>query len=138
MPQKFNKPAPLKPATSDDLAKALIDGNLLEIADVLQRMGGLGPADCELLADHLIGEPSALFPFRFALVRRRRGRPAGDRLQKSHDDARIKQLFPLAYAKAGKFESAIKDVMDKTERSRTHVTDVLREEKSKSDSPVIL
>jgi hypothetical protein len=138
MPQKFDNPTPLKPATSDDLAKALIDGNLLEIADVLQRMGGLGPADCELLADHLIGEHSALFPFRFALVRRRRGRPAGDRLQKSHDDARIKQLFPLAYTKARKFESAIKTVMDKTKRSRTHVTDVLRGEKSKSDSPVIL
>jgi hypothetical protein len=125
MPQKFNRPAAATPATSDDFAEALTRGNAFEVADVLSRMRSLGPSDCNLLAEHFVGEPSPFFPLRLQFVRRRSGRPASDQLQKLHDNAKIKQLFSAAYAKGGKFESAVKDVMDKTGFSRTHVTGVL-------------
>jgi hypothetical protein len=131
MPPKFEKPAPLKPATSDDFAEALKDGNAQVVADVLCRLGRLSLSDCELLADHFVGKPSKLFPFRLKFVRGRRGRPAGDQFKKLQDDAKIKQVFDDEYAKTGKFEAAIKETMDKTKHKRTRVTAVVGEQKSK-------
>jgi len=130
MPQKFEKPAP-KTATSHDFAEALKDGNAQVVADVLYQLDGLSPSDCELLADHLVGKPSKLYPFRLEFVRSRRGRPAGDQFLKLHDDGKIKQAFYNALAKAGKYDAAIKETMDKTKHKRTRVTGVVAKQKSK-------
>jgi hypothetical protein len=133
MPKKFQKPAPLEPATSDDFAEALKNGDALAVGDVLRRMKGLGAGDCELLADLFVDEPSIreIFPFRLRFVRSRVGRPTGDLLQKQHDKTRIEKIYSRAFAKSGKYEAAVQETVEKTKFSRTIVTGVLAAQKSK-------
>src|ERR1044071_7216196 len=126
MAKKIERPAPLEPATSDDFAQALKDGDASKVADVLLRLGCLGSGDCQLLADHVIGEPSPYFAFRLQFVRRRRGRPGRDALQKSFDKTRVKEIYLRAFAKYGKYEAAVQETMKKTKLSRTTVTGALR------------
>jgi hypothetical protein len=139
MPKKIEQPPPLEPATSDDFAEALKDGDALTVAAVLRRLGGLSAADCELLADHFVSEPSPLFPLRLQFVRRGRGRPTGDLLQKLHDKTRVKEVFSRALAESGKYEAAVQETVEKTKLSRTIVTGVLAAQTAKitdsSNSP---
>jgi hypothetical protein len=131
MPTKIEQPTPLEPATSDDFAEALKNGDALAVGDVLRRMKGLGVGDCELLADLFVHEPSIreLFPYRLRFVRSRVGRPTGDLLQKLHDKTRIKEIFSRALVKSGKYEAAVQETVEKTKLSRTMVTGALAAQK---------
>jgi hypothetical protein len=133
MPKKIEQPAPLEPASSDDFAEALKNGDALAVGDVLRRMKGLGAGDCELLADLFFDEPSIrkLFPYRLRFIRSRVGRPTGDLVQKLHDNTRIKEIFSHALAKSGKYEAAVQETVEKTKLSRTIVTGVLAAQKAK-------
>lgn len=133
MPKIIPKTPPLKAATVDEFEEALVKGNASALASVLGRMESLGPSECQLLADHFDSKSliAKMYPFRLEFVRRRVGRPAADFLRKTHDDLKIKNAYPAAHAKFGKYEATVKGVMDKTGLKRTRVTSVLSAQKSK-------
>jgi hypothetical protein len=121
MPRKIKRPAPFKPATPEDLAEALKNGDSADVADVLHRSENLGSAECKLLAEHFVGNPSSFFPFRLEFVRRRRGRPS-DQFQNMHDYSKVKRTFPEMLVKNGKFNSAVDELAKKTAVKRSRAT----------------
>jgi hypothetical protein len=122
MPKKFQKPAPLEPATSDDFAEALKNGDALAVGDVLRRMKGLGAGDCELLAGLFVDEPSIreIFPFRLELVRSRRGKPR-DFLKRAAENTAIRWAVEHARKEYKKTDAAVLHVMKTKKLSRTRI-----------------
>jgi hypothetical protein len=133
MPQEIEKPVPLEPATSDDFAEALKDGDALAVGHVLRRMKGLSAGDCELLADLLVDEPSIreIFPFRPKLVRGRRGKPR-DFLKRAAENTSIRWDFERAREEYKSFEAAVADVMKKRKLSRPRILRALAATKRSS------
>jgi hypothetical protein len=133
MPTKIQQPAPLEPATSEDLAEALKVGDALAVGDVLRRMKGLGAGDCELLADLFVDEPSIreIFPFRPKFVRSRRGKPR-DFLKRAAENTSIRWDFERAREEYKSFEAAVADVMKKRKLSRPRILRALAATKRSS------
>jgi len=133
MPKKIEQPAPLEPATSDDFAEALNNGDAPAVADVLRRMKGLGAGDCELLADLFVDEPSVreLFPFRLEFVRSRRGKPR-DFLKRAAENTSIRWDFDYARKEYNSFEAAVAYVMAKKKLSRSRILRALAATKKPS------
>jgi hypothetical protein len=131
MPQKIAKPIipkPEKTATSDDLVEALVHGNPVETAAVLRRLEALERPELCVLADLLDG--ASAFPYKLRFVRRRRGKPSADYLQKQAEDFAIKRRFQIAFDKWGKYEAAVHEVVEQTKFSRTRVTGAVAAKKN--------
>ena len=135
MPVKFEPPAPLKPATSDELFEAISEGDAAAVADILRRLEGLGRGELELLADLLDGDPVLAneFPYRIKLAGRGRGRPS-DRLKKQATEFGIARIMGHALAKYGKPEAALEAVKKSTGLSRATITKALQADKKRSSA----
>jgi hypothetical protein len=127
MPKKIEQPAPLEPATSDDLAQALMCGDALAVGDVMRRMKGLGAGDCELLADLFVDEPSIrhIFPFRLKLIRSRRGKP-GNYMKRMAENTRIQWAVEDALKEYKNLEAAVAHVMETKNLSRARIFRALK------------